>query len=134
MRKKLKTSRIQNSRLHKKVETLISIVCSLKEDGLMNCDEAVILNNVLFSGSRWHNKLVSDNKYNKGIKYPSELQSFALTLKFYSTKAYDYVHDKLNLALPIYPNTIQTWYNPMDGDPRFTCICCFEVLRVKLQS
>ena len=32
--------------------------------------------------------------------YPPELRSFALTLKFYSTKAYNYVQKSFDLGLP----------------------------------
>lgn len=33
-------------------------------------------------------------------KYPPELRSFAITLHFYSPKAYNFVRKKFNLALP----------------------------------
>ena len=49
---------------------------------------------------------------------PTVLRSLALTLKFYSKKAYDYVREKFNLALP-HPTTIRSWYNHIDGDPGF---------------
>lgn len=47
-----------------------------------------------------------------------ELRSFALTLKFYSAKAYEYVHDKFDLIVP-HRRKIRTWYNPIDSEPVF---------------
>jgi hypothetical protein len=51
--------------------------------------------------------------------YPPELRSFALTLKFYSTKAYNYVRKSFNLGLP-HVSVIRSWYKSMNGEPGFT--------------
>jgi hypothetical protein len=52
-------------------------------------------------------------------KYPPELRSFALTLRFYSAKAYNHVRKTFALALP-HPATIPQWYSSVDGKPSFT--------------
>ena len=39
-------------------------------------------------------------KSGKGIAYNEDLKSFALTLQYYSTKAYDFVRKSLDYALP----------------------------------
>lgn len=51
--------------------------------------------------------------------YPPELRSFALTLHFYSAKAYDYVREMFNFALP-HPMTLRKWYKSVDGDAGFS--------------
>lgn len=51
--------------------------------------------------------------------YPPELRSFALTLNFYSAKAYSYVRKTFYNALP-HPRTIQKWYESVDCSPGFS--------------
>ena len=46
---------------------------------------------------------------NKG-KCTPQLRAFAITLQFYSKKAYDYVRKTFNLALP-HPRVLRTWYS-----------------------
>ncbi len=64
------------------------------------------------------NRIVSKKK-GKDCKYPSELKPFALTLEFYSSKAYDFVRQKLNLALP-HQAHIRKWYSKVPAAPGFT--------------
>ncbi|RVE39863.1 hypothetical protein evm_015487, partial [Chilo suppressalis] len=52
-------------------------------------------------------------------KYPPELRAFAITLHFYSPKAYTYVRNKFNLALP-HPRVIRSWYSTVNADPGFS--------------
>ena len=42
-----------------------------------------------------------------------------MTLKFYSTKAYNYVWKSFKLGLP-HISVIRSWYTWMDGEPGFT--------------
>lgn len=52
-------------------------------------------------------------------QYPPALRSFAITLHFYSPRAYNYVRKKMNMALPA-PSVLRSWYNSIDGEPGFT--------------
>ncbi|KAG8176393.1 hypothetical protein JTE90_020178 [Oedothorax gibbosus] len=52
-------------------------------------------------------------------KYPPELRRFALTLNFYSAKAYDYVTQTFQCNLP-HPTTLRKWYKSINGSPGFT--------------
>lgn len=54
-----------------------------------------------------------------GEKYSPELRVFALSLRFYSSRAYDYVRKTFNNLLPG-PSTIRCWYKVVDGRPGFT--------------
>ena len=53
--------------------------------------------------------LVKSKKSAHGVKYSPELKSLALTLQFYSTKAYNYVRKMFKNALP-HPRHISSWY------------------------
>ena len=68
----------------------------------------------------------------KGMKYSPELRSFALTLQFYSSKAYKFVRLKFNKALP-HQSQIRKWYSSIPADPGFT-EPAFVVLKEKVQQ
>ena len=52
-------------------------------------------------------------------KYPAALRAFALTLNFYSAKAYHFIRKTFDLQLP-HPSMIRKWYSTIDGQPGFT--------------
>ncbi|GBN12744.1 DNA transposase THAP9, partial [Araneus ventricosus] len=62
-------------------------------------------------------------------KYAPELRSFALTLHFYSKKAYVYVRKVFKTCLP-HTSTVKKWYQVVDGSPGFTKEA-LEVLKCK---
>lgn len=51
-------------------------------------------------------------------EYPPELRKFALTLHFYSPKAYTYVRKCFNSSLP-HPKSLSKWYRSVNGNPGF---------------
>ena len=52
-------------------------------------------------------------------KYSPEVRSFALTLHFYSPRAYEYVRGVCKNRLPA-PRTLRSWYASVDGGPGCT--------------
>lgn len=52
-------------------------------------------------------------------KYPDQLRAFALTLNFYSIKAYEYVRKTFNYCLPA-QSVIRQWYSKTDCSPGYT--------------
>ena len=52
-------------------------------------------------------------------QYPADLRTFALTLHFYSPRAYQYVRSLYQTNLPA-PSTIRSWYSHTDVSPGFT--------------
>lgn len=58
-------------------------------------------------------------KLRKKDSYSPAIRSFALTLHFYSPKAYNYVRQTWDKLLPS-PSTIRQWYRTVDGSPGFT--------------
>lgn len=62
--------------------------------------------------------------------YNDTLRSFAMTLHFYSAKAYEFVRRSFCKSLP-HPSTIRTWHTSVDGRPGFTAeafeVCYFSL-------
>ena len=118
--KRLKKSRMKASRLKKKVDSLTSVVSALKKENLISSECATMLETT-FSGvpKELMKRLVTQKKKKNPGAYPKELRTFAMTLKFYYAKAYKYVRESFDLALP-HPSVISSWYNVMDGEPGFT--------------
>lgn len=73
-------------------------------------------------------------KRNKGLKkkYSEELRKFALTLNFYSSKAYEYVNQTFKNLLPE-RSTIRKWYSVINGRPGFTNEV-FHALKCKVKQ
>ena len=65
-------------------------------------------------------------------QYTPEVRSFALTLHFYSPRAYRYVRDKFKNKLPA-PRTIRKWCESVNGDPGITKEA-LTVLSVKIKD
>ena len=68
----------------------------------------------------------------KGCKYSPELKSFALTLQFYSSKAYEFVRKTFNLALP-HQVQVRKWYSKIPAEPGFT-EPAFKALQFKVEE
>lgn len=68
----------------------------------------------------------------KRQKYVPRLRAFALTLHFYSPKAYNFVREEFNNSLPSI-STIAKWYQTVNGEPGFTKEA-FQVLEIKVEE
>ena len=77
-------------------------------------------------------RLNDGNSLKKGCRYPPELKSFALTLQFYSAKAYEFVRRTFKLCLP-HQSQIRKWYTKIPADPGFT-ETAFIALKEKADS
>ena len=64
-------------------------------------------------------RIIEGKAGKKGCKFPPELKSFALTLQFYSSKAYEFVRKSLNNVLPC-QSQVRKWYSNIPADPGFT--------------
>lgn len=62
-------------------------------------------------------------------KYDTKLRTFAITLHFYSPKAYKYVRSIFHNTLPAV-STIRKWYSSINGKPGFS-IEAFDALKAK---
>lgn len=64
--------------------------------------------------------------------YTKELKAFAITLNFYSSRAYNYVRETFDLCLPS-ERTIRRWYAAVDAEPGFTAES-FSTLKKKVEE
>ncbi|CAK1603904.1 unnamed protein product [Parnassius mnemosyne] len=65
-------------------------------------------------------------------RYSPALRTFALTLHYYSPKAYNYVRDTFKTCLP-HVRTLRKWYKSVKGEPGFTDES-FKALKAKSNS
>jgi len=55
----------------------------------------------------------------KQFSYSKKIREFALTLQYYSPRAYLYVKKSFSNILP-HPRSLRQWYTVVDGKPGFT--------------
>ena len=121
-------------RLNQKVQSLTQVIKDLRNKNLIS-DAAV--NDLSACGEGIPFELfqrVASQK-NSAInkkKYHNEIRKFALTLHFYSPRAYKYVRSVLRFALP-HPSVIRSWYHAIDGEPGFTKES-FDILKLHVNS
>ena len=131
LKKKLKVSQQKSRRLKKKVKSLKDITKELSDKNLItsSCQEMLESN---FSGVPFALLKRMNLKSGKGSKYSPELKSFALTLQFYSSKAYEFVRKTFNLALP-HQVQVRKWYAKVPAEPGFTNPA-FQALKLKVEE
>ena len=118
--KKLKLAQQRNRRLRNRIDTVQQLLQDLKAKDLLT-DQAVSNLSGAFSESAL--ALVGRCMKKKSRKlrrtvYPAELRNFALSLHFYSAKAYEFVRSQFHDCLP-HPKTLARWYGCVEGDPGF---------------
>ncbi|KAF0709265.1 THAP-type domain-containing protein, partial [Aphis craccivora] len=106
-------------RLRNKLSSLGALFKHLKNNNLITenaHDEILVLSNKLADPIK---ETINRNLKSRNTKYSPALRSFALTLQFYSSKAYLFVRKTFKNLLP-HPNTLKKWYSVIDGEPGFT--------------
>ena len=131
-KRKLKVQRQKVVRQRKKVEHLQTVIDSLQDENMIstNCAEVLQATFSVVPNELMQRMLNGTN--NKGKAYCDELNAFAMTLQFYSTKAYNFVRETFNLALP-HPRCIRSWYSGINGAPGFTK-CAFDALAAQVRT
>ncbi|XP_065652228.1 THAP domain-containing protein 1-like isoform X2 [Hydra vulgaris] len=102
--KKIKILQQRNRRLHKRVSNLQSLLKHLKEMQMIDEESSLKLSDTMPASTKTVFKQLLKSKCTK--EYPMELKSFALTLNFYSPRAYSYVRKTFTKMLP-HPRTLQ---------------------------
>lgn len=120
LRKKVKTEQTKNSKLKKRIHSLKSVVSTLRDKNLVTTHCAELLEST-FSGVSKDvmKRILKQKRHTDPGQYTAELRSFAMTLNFYSAKAYRFVRKSFDLGLP-HPAVIRKWYGAINGDPGFT--------------
>ena len=129
LRKKLKLAQQKSRRLTKKCKSLEDIVQSLNDNGLISTECQQFLNQNISSIPK---ELVKRLLKKRNTTYPPELRSFAMTLQYYSAKAYEFVRTTFNLALP-HQSQIRKWYSKIPAGPGFTQPA-FQALEVRMHK
>ena len=121
LQKKLRTCQRRNQRLKEQVGSLEEVLARLKKRHFLGENAIEVLKKCasevpseLFS--RLHKKLSGKSAREA---YPLTLKNFALTLHFYSPKAYRYVRQVFELSLP-HESVLRSWCSKVDGSPGFT--------------
>lgn len=131
LKKQIKGLQQHKRRLRKRHASLVDIVKDLKDKQLISEQATMALQNLNPDvRDLFQRQLGLDGK--KKSKYSPSLRIFALTLHFYSAKAYDYVRKTFSTCLP-HPNTLRRWYTSVNGEPGFTEES-FKMLTVKAKQ
>lgn len=116
------------------IKSLKSLLSELENKYLISTENVAVLNALGVKCSEIVMRqmiLLNSGKIVKK-KLSPELKTFALTLNFYSTKAYNYVRKNFNTCLPSV-KTLGKWYCSVDGHPGFTKES-LETLRIKAEQ
>lgn len=109
----------QNRRCMKRIANLTNILTSLKKKRFLDPQQLDTLQNIgIFNKQLLQRQSNKINNTAVRQKYEPELRAFALTLHFYSPRAYIFVRRKFNTCLP-HPKTICKWYKSINGEPGF---------------
>ncbi|GFO08453.1 tigger transposable element-derived protein [Plakobranchus ocellatus] len=116
IQEKNKNVQQQSRRLAIKVANLSEIVHDLKNKNYVS-DSCAELLEQSFSGVPLQLMKRILQKKGQGSFHPS-LKTFAITLQFHSTKAYNFVRDTFGLGLPAV-GTLRGWFRSVDGNVGF---------------
>ncbi|TGZ52334.1 THAP domain-containing protein, partial [Temnothorax longispinosus] len=102
-------------RRDKQVVTLKCILDTLRKKGILEAEQSEMLLNL--GGSNELFKRLCKKQKNERVprQYNPQLRVFALTLHYYSPRAYEYVRRHFNLCLP-HTKTISSWYKTINGN------------------
>ena len=111
LKSKYRAKHEQLRRSKRKVQSLKNLLKELKNRDLISTDCQNYLSRK-FSGVSLDilERAISKTKVGKKGKCSPKLKAFALTLQHYSQKAYDFVRQTFNLALP-HPQVVRGWFN-----------------------
>jgi DNA transposase THAP9 len=118
--KKLKLAQQCNRRLQKRMKNVKDLLAEMqKKQMITEHAEQNLLSSFDDSAfDRITRRMRSAAAGKLKARYPIELRNFALSLHFYSAKAYDFVRSQFGNCLP-HPKTLANWYSCIDGNPGF---------------
>ena len=135
LRKKVRKLNDSNNQLKKKISSLTEVVNELKEKHIVSENTAEVLEQASSKvpAQVFQRLLESNGKISQTHKlYTKELKAFAITLQFYSNRAYNYVRDTFGLCLP-HEQTVRRWYSAIKAEVGFTAES-FETLKAKVSE
>lgn len=131
--KKLKSLQQTIRRKNKTIANMQTIINHLKNRNLIDEDASVTL---LESFGKNQDLITNWTKKSLGKKIPNKyspaIRQFALSLHFFSVKAYQYVREQFNTILP-HPRTLSKWYSHLNAEPGFTSES-LKILELKVKN
>ncbi|KAG5865011.1 hypothetical protein JTB14_017214 [Gonioctena quinquepunctata] len=119
LRYKHQLEKEKNRRLRNKVSHLMQVVNDIRRKDLLSPNACDLLEKT-FSGLPLAimKRMLANSRRGKTIrqKYDAVIRSFAMTLNFHSSKAYEYVQKTFNLALPS-QRVIRGWFSNISCEP-----------------
>jgi hypothetical protein len=125
LKKKIKLLKDSKRKLSKKCTSLSDVIQAIKDKNLVSPNVCEILEEEsLKVPAQLFQRLLElkGEKRSANEMYTEELKTFAMTLNFYSSQAYNYVRETFDLCLPC-ERTIRRWYSAVDvvdAEPGFT--------------
>lgn len=133
-RQRIRNFQKQVQKQKRTIAGLKSVINVLKKKNLLDEESS----NSVLQGFGDNNDLIKRffRKCNKGLKVKKTFspleRSFAITLHFFSPKAYNFVRNTFYNALP-HPKTLFKWYSAIDGMPGFS-VEAFNMLKIKAKD
>lgn len=114
-----KSSKTENKTYGKKIVNMTTVLAYLKEKNFLPEEQFYNLKGIAVGNADLLKRIIYKSK---GIpltrKFSSALRTFAVTLHYYSPRAYFYVRDTSDSFLP-HLRTLKKWYCCVDGEPGF---------------
>ena len=113
---KIKTLQQKLRRRDKKIETQSQFISDLKAKNLIDDDIANILDENFsgLTGAIIQNQFKNKGRDPRGRRHNDEVKKFALTLHFYSPRAYDYLRKVFDFP---HPKSLYVWTSSVDCEP-----------------
>ena len=118
LHRKIKTLQQKVRRKESKIASLASVVKKLEDEKFIATDAANLLKQN-FSGLKYEllqSELKNQYRAATGHRYTDEVKKFALTLHFYSPRAYDFVRTIFSLPCP---SSLSNWTSSVNCEPGF---------------
>jgi len=116
---KIKILRQTIQRKNKRIAQMQSVLVSLRQKNFLSDEHLNVLETLgTFNQHLLKRQCAKSKKVPLKKKYSPELRHFALTLHYYSPRAYMYVRSKFDTCLP-HPKTLAKWYMSINVEPGF---------------
>lgn len=133
LKRKLHLQNYNQKKLHTKLKSLKAVLKDLQKRNLITSDESDILQHSDEGVKELMKREIRKRKQLPVSRiYKDSLRQFALSLHYYSPKAYDYVRHKFYNSLP-HPKTLSKWYHSFDGEPGINTEA-LEAIKLRVRS
>lgn len=118
-RKAIKRLQQSKRRLKKQNAELKSVLKTLTKENILLREQVSVLDTLGAANQHLLKRQIAKQTGQHPRKYSPELRAFALTLNFYSPRAYQYVREVFDTCLP-HPRTLRKWYESVEGKAGFS--------------